>query len=257
MPVIQVLRNGPRATVLMNRPEKHNAFNPELIKELTEAFLALGEDSQVRVIVLAGEGRSFSAGADLDWMKAEGEASYEDNLESSKRMGELFRTIDQCPKPVVAKIQGAALGGGAGLVCVADMAVAGPKALLGFTEVRLGLVAAVISPFVLRRLGFSVTREKLLSGERFDAAEALRIGLVHKMSDDLDGAVEELVESVLKGSTQAQAASKRLLAEIAELEEPEQLEITAAYIARARASKDGRHGLSAFLRKQKPDWVPS
>ena len=256
MSTIVIQRDDAVATVLMNRPEKHNAFNPELIAELNEAFLVLGKDPEVRVLVLAGEGPSFSAGADLDWMKAQGEESYEQNFESSQKMGDLFRTIDQCPKPVVAKIQGAALGGGAGLVCAADIAVAGPKALLGFTEVRLGLVAAVISPFVMRRLGYSVAREKLLTGERFGADEALRIGLVHQFGEDLDLAVDTTVQRLLKGSPQAQAASKTLLAEVWDRPEEEQLEIAAGYIARARASEDGKNGLSAFLEKKKPDWVP-
>ena len=242
------------AQVVMSRPDKHNAFNPELITELKTTFDKLGQDESVRVVVLSGEGRSFSAGADLDWMKGQGEASFEDNLNSSKEMGQLFRSIDQCPKPVVAKVQGAALGGGAGLVCSADIAVAGPKALFGFTEVRLGLVAAVISPFVLRRLSYSVAREKLLTGERFGPEEAFRIGLVHKIGDDLDAATDEVVQKLLKGSTQAQAASKKLLSEVWDLPEAEQLETAARYIAEARASKDGKEGLGAFLEKRKPGW---
>lgn len=251
---IKLVQEGPVARLTMNRPEKHNAFNTELIAELREQFEKLGADPGVRVVVLAGEGKSFSAGADLDWMKAQGEASFEDNLQSSLEMGELFRAIDQCPKPVVARVQGAALGGGSGLVAAVDIAVAGPKALFGFTEVRLGLVAAVISPFVLRRLGHSIAREKFLTGERFGPEEALRIGLVHKVADDLDGATEELVQRLLKGSPQAQSASKRLVTEVWELPEEQQLRAAARYIAEARASDDGREGLSAFLGKRKPNW---
>src|SRR5690606_33601525 len=152
MSSITIERRGSVSWLTMNRPDKHNAFNPSLISELRQAFLDEGSDSAVRAIVLAGEGVSFSAGADLDWMEGQGEASSEDNVGSAKEMARLFATIDECPKPVVARIQGAALGGGAGLVCSVDIAVAGPKALFGFTEVRLGLVAAVISPFVIRRL---------------------------------------------------------------------------------------------------------
>jgi len=255
MATIQIQKQDRVAHVVMTRPEKHNAFNPSLIEELRTSFEELGQDDQVRVIVLSGEGKSFSAGADLDWMKGQGEAGFEENLASSQRMGQLFRTIDQCPKPVVAKIQGAALGGGAGLVCSADIAIAGPKALFGFTEVRLGLVAAVISPFVVRRLGYSVAREKMLTGERFGTEEAFRIGMVHQATEDLDEAVNATVTRLLKGSTQAQAESKKLLREIWDLPEQEQLETAARYIAEARASVDGKEGLTAFFEKRKPDWV--
>lgn len=252
---LRVQQEGAVVYVTMNRPEKHNAFNPELIKELTEVFKEIAEDESARVVVLAGEGKSFSAGADLDWMKSQGEASFDDNLRSSLEMGELFRAIDRCPKPVVAKVQGAALGGGSGLVASVDIAVAGPKALFGFTEVRLGLVAAVISPFVIRRLGYSVAREKFLTGERFGAEEALRVGLVHQVAEDLEQATEGVVQALLQGSPQAHAASKRLVAEIWDLPENEQLPAAARYIARARASQDGREGLSAFLEKRPPGWT--
>ena len=253
--MLRVKQEGAVRHLIMNRPEKHNAFHPELIESLSEAFASLRDDDGVRVVVLRGEGRSFSAGADLDWMKSQGEASDEENYQSSVRMGQLFRDIDQCPKPVVAAIQGAALGGGAGLVCSADIALAGPKALFGFTEVRLGLVAAVISPFVLRRLGYSSAREKLLTGERFGPEEALRIGLVHQVSENLEEATSALCERLLKCSPQAQAASKRLLAEIWDLPESEQLHRAARYIADARASDDGREGLAAFLQKRPPEWL--
>ena len=254
MSTISIENRGPVRWLTMSRPDRHNAFNPLLIAELKEAFLAAGSDPAVRAIVLAGEGASFSAGADLDWMKGQGEASEEENVSSAKEMGELFRVIDRCPKPVVARVQGAALGGGAGLVCSVDIAVAGSKALFGFTEVRLGLVAAVISPFVVRRLGLSNSRAKLLTGERFDAAEAYRIGLVHHYAEDLDGELERVLASLLKGSLQAQKASKELLSAVWELPHEEQLEVTAQVIARARASCDGREGLSAFLEKRKPIW---
>lgn len=248
-------QKGPVVHLTMCRPDKHNAFNPELIQELTKAFQGVGSDNSVRVVVLAGEGNSFSAGADLDWMKQQGEAGFEDNLKSSLEMGELFRAIDQCPKPVVAKVQGAALGGGSGLVAAADIAIAGPKALFGFTEVRLGLVAAVISPLVIRRVGYSTAREKFLTGERFGAEEALRVGLVHKLVEDLEAATEALIHSLLQGSPEAQASSKRLVAEIWDLSEPEQLPAAARYIAEARASADGREGLAAFLEKRQPRWL--
>ncbi|MFA7482579.1 MAG: enoyl-CoA hydratase-related protein [Vulcanimicrobiota bacterium] len=253
--MLRVKQDGSVRELIMNRPEKHNAFHPDLIEELSQAFRALRKDDSVRVVLLRGEGRSFSAGADLDWMKSQGEATDEENYESSVRMGQLFRDIDQCPKPVVAVVQGAALGGGAGLVCTADIALAGPEALFGFTEARLGLVAAVISPFVLRRLGYSVTREKLLTGERFGPQEALRIGLVHQVHEDLEEATGRLVGELVKCSPQAQAASKRLLSEIWDLPETDQLHHAARFIADARASTDGREGLSAFLNKRPPQWA--
>lgn len=255
MSCIEITKDGPVARITMDRPDKHNAFNPVLIDELKEAFADLSNSDGCRVIVLAGSGRSFSAGADLDWMQAQGKVEYEENYRSSVRMGELFAAIDRCPKPVIARVQGAALGGGAGLVCSADIAVAGPRALFGFTEVRLGLVAAVISPHVLRRLGPSVAREKLLTGERFGAQEAYRIGLVHKVADDLDGAVDEVIDSILKGSSQGHAATKELLREMGDLPDSEKLAKAAEYIARARASSDGREGLDAFLNKRQPAWV--
>jgi methylglutaconyl-CoA hydratase len=255
MSTIAIERKGPVSWLTMNRPDKHNAFNPALITELRQAFLDEGADPNVRVIVLAGAGASFSAGADLDWMKGQGQAGETENVRSAQHMAELFGAIDRCPKPVVARVQGAALGGGSGLVCSVDIAVAGPKALFGFTEVRLGLVAAVISPFVVRRLGYSNTRAKLVTGERFKAEEAYRIGMVHVLAEDLDAAVDGVVAELLQGSPQAQQASKELLAEVWDLPYSEQLEPTARAIAAARASSDGREGLAAFLEKRKPRWA--
>lgn len=255
MSTVAVQRRGPVCWLTMSRPDKHNAFNPELISDLTTAFLSQGADPAVRVIVLAGAGASFSAGADLDWMKGQGEAREAENVRSATEMSELFGAIDRCPKPVVARVQGAALGGGSGLVCATDVAVAGPLALFGFTEVRLGLVAAVISPFVVRRLGYSNTRAKLLTGERFDAAEAYRIGMVHVLCEDLDGAVDNVVQQLLQGSPQAQRSSKELLGQILDLSYDEQLQPTARAIAAARASAEGREGLAAFLKKRKPRWA--
>lgn len=254
MPNLVVDRRGPVSWLTMSRPDKHNAFNPDLIRELRDAFRDEGVSPDVRVIVLAGEGASFSAGADLDWMKSQGEADETDNVRSAREMAELFETIDRCSKPVVARVHGAALGGGSGLVCSVDIAIAGPKAVFGFTEVRLGLLAAVISPFVVRRLGYSNTRAKLVTGERFSAQEAHRIGMVHHLADDLDAAVEGVLKELLQGSPEAQKASKELLAEIWDLPRDKQLEPSARAIAKARASSDGREGLAAFLEKRKPRW---
>lgn len=254
MSTISIENRGPVRWLTMSRPDKHNAFNPQLIAELKQAFSEAGSDPLVRVVVLAGDGPSFSAGADLDWMKGQGQASEEENLASAREMGELFQVIDRCPKPVVARVHGAALGGGAGLVCSVDIAVAGPKAVFGFTEVRLGLVAAVISPFVVRRLGLSNSRAKLLTGDRFDAQEAYRIGMVHSYAEDIDAGVESVLSTLLQGSPQAQKASKELLTAVWELPYEGQLNATAHVIAQARASSDGREGLAAFLEKRKPIW---
>lgn len=255
MSTIKFERRGAVAWITMARPDKHNAFQPALIEELRSALDQVAQESALRVVVLAGEGPSFSAGADLDWMKAQGEADHASNLESAHRMADLFATLDRCPKPVIARVQGPALGGGCGLVCCADLAVAAPTARFGLTEVRLGLVAAVISPYVLRRLGYSQARAKMLTGERFDAHEALRIGMIHEVSDDLDARVDELVSALLQGSPEAQKASKELLAQVWDLPEDQQRTPTVEAIARARASEDGREGLAAFLERRRPRWA--
>lgn len=239
----------------MCRPERHNAFNPSLISELTHVFQQIQHDDNLRVIILSGEGPSFSAGADLDWMALMGQADEATNLASAKSMASLFHAIHTCPKPVVARVQGAALGGGSGLVCSTDLAICSPQALFGFTEVRLGLVAGVISPFVLRRIGASQARAKMLTGERFRAEEAFRIGLVHQVADNLDEAVEQTIDHLLQGSPQAHQRTKELLSTIDNLSYTDQIEPTAQAIASARSSKDGREGLDAFLHKRPPCWA--
>src|SRR5438034_5586584 len=177
---LRVEQDGDLLRVTIARPERHNAFDAELIRELTDAFADVGD---ARAVVLAGEGESFCAGADVDWQRASIELSLEENVEDALRLHEMLATIDSCPAPVVARVQGYALGGGSGLVCCADVALAGSDATFGFTEVRLGIIPAVISPFVLAKIG-ARARRYFLTGERFGAADALRIGLVHEVAED-------------------------------------------------------------------------
>ena len=256
METLIVENTGGVCRISLNRPERHNAFNQKLLEELVEVFKRVADDEKIRAVLLKGEGKSFSAGADLDWMKAQGEASFEDNCASGAEMVELFAAIDQCPKPVVALVHGAALGGGSGLVASVDIAVAGPKALFGFTEVRLGLVPAVICPFVVRRLGYSMARAKFMTGDRFRAEEAYRIGMVHYLAEDPERKVEELLQSILSGATASQTATKELMRKAWDLAPDEYAQETAKATAVARASTEGGEGLAAFLEKRKPNWHP-
>lgn len=242
------------ARVTLDRAERHNAFNETVVAELTGVFSRLASERGVRVVVLEGRGPSFSAGADLEWMRAMGAASPEENRASAARMASLFEAIDRCPRPVVARVQGPALGGGCGLVCAVDLAVAGPKAIFGFTEVRLGLLPAVISPYALRRLGESQARARFLTGSRFGAEEALRIGMVHSLAEDLDAEVDRLVQALLAGSPEAQAGCKDLVRELATLPRDLQGDLTVDLAAASRASASAREGMSAFLEHRRPSW---
>ena len=243
------------ARVILHRPEVHNAFNQQVIADLDSAFRRLSEDNNVRVVVLQGEGKHFSAGADIEWMRAQAQASSDDNRRSAQKMAEMFQAVDRCPKPVVIRIQGAALGGGSGLACTGDVVIAQPTSVFGFTEVRLGIVPAVISPFVLRRIGYSHARHLFLTGERFDGNEALRIGLVHRVTDELDSGVEDTVRELLAGPPGAHRTIKTLVREVWAMDPEKTLEYTAETITRARASEEGREGLGAFLEKRKPNWI--
>lgn len=254
METVKLVQEGAIARVTLNRPEKHNAFNQTLIDELTACFHQLDQEPGVRVIVLRGAGSSFSAGADLEWMKAQGKATPAQNRETALKAAGLFITVDECSKPVIAAIQGAALGGGSGLVCAVDIAVASPEAQFGFTEVRWGLVPAVIGPLVIRRLGYSEARYRCVEGGRFDAQEAFRIGMVHQLSEDLDQAVDTTVDSILAGATGAQTATKVLFRQLWERPVSEHLELTTAATATARASSEGQEGQSSFLERRQPRW---
>jgi methylglutaconyl-CoA hydratase len=255
--LLEVRRDGPFAYVALDRPEVRNAFNAELIEELRTTFETLGADTSVRAIVLAGNGPSFCGGADINWMRASLELEREENLEDARRLSRMLRAIDRVPKPVVARVQGAALGGGAGLVAVCDVALAADDALFGFTETKLGILPAVISPFVLAKIGRSQTRALALTGERFGAARALAIGLVHEVvpGGELDGAVERLLREIRSASPTGIAAAKRLLAQVAESRYDDTLELTASAIAVQRTSAEGQDGLRAFLEKRRPAWA--
>lgn len=254
METLKLIRKNGVARITMNRPERHNAFNGTLVEELHRSFRDLAEDPETRCIVLQGAGKSFSAGADLEWMKQMASAPEAENRASAERMACLFRAVDTCPRPVVARIQGPALGGGSGLVCAVDVAIAGPQALFGFTEVRLGILPAVISPYVLRRIGPSEARHRFLTGSRFGPEEALRIGLVHVFAENLDEAVERTVAAILAGAPGAQAGIKALLRQVAGRDPEEQLRLTAEAAAASRASPEGREGMAAFLQKRRPAW---
>lgn len=243
------------ATLTLNRPEVHNAFNIEVIRQLAAAFKELEGRSEVRVVVLRGAGKSFSAGADLEWMQSQALATPEENRAGALEMAGLFQAIDEARMPVVAVVQGAALGGGTGLTCAVDIAIAGPKAFFGFTEVRLGIVPAVISPYAIRRLGYSQARAQFLLGGRISAAEAFRIGLVHYLSEDPELQLSEVVDQLLAGSPAAQARIKPLARAVYDAADAR--DFTVEQIAQARAHPEGVEGLSAFLEKRKPSWVKS
>ncbi len=248
--------DGAVAAVTLARPDAHNALNAALIEELTRCFEALADEEHVRVVVLEGEGRSFCAGADVGYMRDTAGFSYEENLEDARRMAEMFWVLDECPKPVVAKVRGAAIGGGAGLVAVADVAVAEEDTRFAFSEVRLGIAPATIAPFVVRKVGFSHARSLFLTGERFGAHRAREIGLVHEVvpETDLGAAVEEKVEGLLRGGPMAQATVKGLLRRLETTEPMEQPGLTARVISELRTGEEGQEGLDAFLEKREPRW---
>jgi len=245
MSAVQVERAGPVLRVTLARAERRNAFDAALIGELIETFADVGD---ARAVVLAGAGVDFCAGADIAWMRASIELSEEDNLADALRMRSLLEAIDRCPAPIVARVQGKALGGGAGLVACADVAVAAEDAVFAFSETKLGLTPAVISPFVIAKIGASAARNYFLTGERFDATTALRIGLVHEVTPDLDKAVERVVEELLSGGPEAVRAAKRLVLDRPDAEE------TARRIAERRSSPEGQEGLLAFLERRLPRW---
>ena len=245
MAALRIEPEGPLLRVTLTRPERRNAFDAALIRELTEAFADVGD---ARVVLLAGDGDSFCAGADVDWQRSAIDLSYDENVEDALRLHRMLATIDACPAPVVGRVQGYALGGGSGLVCCTDVAVAAPDAVFGFSEVKLGIVPAVISPFVFPRIGTGAARRFFLTGERFDAETALRIGLVHEVAPDLDGAIDRVVGELLSAGPQATRAAKRLIRERPGGEEAAQL------AAKLRTSPEGQEGLRAFLDKRPAVW---
>ena len=237
---LRVERDGDVLRVTLARPERRNAFDAQLIADLTDAFAGVGD---ARAVVLAGEGESFCAGADIDWQRSAIDLSYEDNVEDALKLYRMCETIDRCPAPVVARIQGYALGGGSGLAACSDIAVAATDATFGFTEVKLGIVPAVISPFVLPKIG-QHARRYFLTGERFDAQTALRIGLVHEVTDDLDGAMHTVLDQLLSSGPNAVREAKKLIRERPAGQE------TAEIAARMRTSEEGQKRLRAFFERK-------
>jgi methylglutaconyl-CoA hydratase len=242
---LRVERDGEVLRVTLTRPDRRNAFDAGLIAELAGAFVDVG---RARAVVLAGDGASFCAGADIDWMRSSVDLSFDENVAEANALRRMLEAIDGCPAPVVARVQGHALGGGAGLVAGADIALAGRNAVFAFSEVKLGIIPAVISPFALAKIGPGAARRYFLTGERFDAATALRIGLVHEVVDDLDAAVARVLGELLSAGPHAARWSKRLVRE-----RPDGPE-TARWIAERRASDEGQEGLRAFLEKRPAAW---
>jgi methylglutaconyl-CoA hydratase len=246
------------ARIILDRPDVHNAFNDELIGRVTDAFTDLGQREEIRAIILAGNGKSFCAGADLNWMKRMVEYSHEQNVEDARAAARMFLAIAKCPKPVIARIHGAALGGGAGLAAACDIAIAVESAQFGFTEVKLGILPAVISPFVISRIGSARAREFFITGERFLAAVAQNIGLIqHVVAHDfaLDALIESKISQILTSAPRAVAAAKELVFGVAARTLENSLDYTAETIARLRAGEEGQAGMKAFLERQKPPWI--
>jgi methylglutaconyl-CoA hydratase len=246
------------AVVWLAREKLRNAFNETLIAELASAFIRLGADDGVRAVVLAARGPAFCAGADLDWMRRMAGYSFDENLADARALADMLRTIHECPKPTIARVHGDAYAGGMGLVAACDIAVAASTANFCLSETRLGLIPATISPYVIRAMGEQAARRYALTAERFDAAEALRLGFVHALApaDGLDARIGEILAALMQTSGAAVSAAKRLVREVAGRPVDDALAAdTAERIAAIRASEDGREGVRAFLDKRKPRWV--
>ena len=254
---LKVEVDGGVARLILARPEKHNAFDDAVIADFTAALERVATDSAVRVVVIAGEGKSFSAGADLDWMRRMADYGEADNLADARALAVMLRTLNELPKPTIARVQGATFGGGVGLVACCDIAVASKAAIFCLSEARLGLTPSTISPYVVAAMGANEARRYFLTAERFDAAAAERIGLVHLVAapERLDHAVDDLVAALLQNGPMAIAECKQLIRRVAGRPVDEaMIEDTAQHIARVRASAEGKEGVRAFLEKRPPAW---
>ena len=245
MTALRIDADGDVLRIAMARPERRNAFDAQVIAELTDAFDDVGD---VRAVVLSGDGPSFSAGADVEWMRSSADLTYEENIADALRLRAMLDAIDGCPAPVVARVQGHALGGGCGLVACSDVVIAEPSAVFAFSEVKLGIVPAVISPFALAKIGPSAARRWFVTGERFAADVALRIGLVHELADELDAAVDAVLSELRSAGPEAARTAKALA------RAPRSAEETAQLIATHRTSAEGQEGLRAFLEKRAAGW---
>ena len=256
---LEILRDGPIATIWMNRPDVHNAFNEALIAELTDACRQLDADDSVRVVVLAGRGKSFSAGADLNWMRRAADASVEANLADARKLAGMLRALAELTKPTIARVQGAGLGGGMGLASACDICVASTAASFATSEVKFGIIPSAISPYVLRAIGARQAGRYFQTAERISAAEAKALGLAHEVvaPEELDARVAEIVAALLVGGPKSQAAAKDLIRAVADLPVSDAVvEDTARRIAELRATPEAKEGLAAFLDKRPAAWVP-
>lgn len=248
------------ATITLQRPEVRNAFNDDLIAELTQAVLDAGARDDVRCLVLAAEGKAFCAGADLNWMRRMADYTHDENLLDAAKLAEMLRVLYACPKPTIARVQGDAYAGGTGLVAACDIAVSSDTAAYCLSEVKLGLIPATISPYVIRAMGARAAHRYFLTAERFDAAEALRIGFVHAVvpADALDAKVAELATALVNAGPEAMKACKRLVQDVAEREiDAALIQMTVDGIANIRVSPEGREGVQSFLNKRAPSWLPA
>ena len=255
---LEIELNGPVATIWMNRPDLHNAFDETLIAELTAACIALDDDADVRVVVLAGRGNSFSAGADLNWMRRAANNGIDDNLNDARALAHMLRTLAEMSKPTIARVQGAALGGGMGLAAACDIAVASTKAVFATSEVRFGIIPSAISPYVLRAIGARQAYRYFQSAERISADHAREIGLVHEAvePEQLDAKVQEIISALLQGGPLSQAAAKELIRAVNNQPINDNVvEDTAHRIAHLRATPEAREGISAFLDKRQANWI--
>lgn len=243
------------ARLALNRPDVRNAFNAELIEEITQTVQDLPEDA--RVLVLSGRGKTFSTGADLKWMRSMAAFTHEENLADSAKLRDMFEALDNCRLPVIGRIHGAAIAGATGLVACCDYAVAADSTVFAFSEVKLGLIPAVISPYVLRKVGYSFARAMFLTAERFDASRAYEVGLVHRVvaEDELDAAVDEVVSLILEAGPHSLRAARNLIEKIWNQTPSEAGDTTVDAIAQQRVSDEGQEGVSAFLEKRKPRWA--
>jgi len=246
------------AQVRLNNPDKHNAFDDEIIGELTEVFVAIADNSNVRVMVLGSEGKSFSAGADLEWMKRMASYSYDENLRDASALALMLKTLNEIPQPTIARVQGAAFGGAVGLVSCCDMAVAASAASFSLSEVKIGLVPATISPYVIAAIGQRAARRYFVTAERFDAHRALQLGLVNEVVDaeQLDQEIDRLINTLLANGPEAVTGAKQLVFDVAGKPIDQQLiDATCETIAAIRVSEQGQEGLQAFLERRKPQWI--
>ncbi len=246
------------ATVTLNRPDKHNAFDENMIAELTSTFRKIAADHSVRMMILRARGRNFSAGADLDWMQGMANYDRDENLRDAGALAAMLHELNYLPVPTLARVQGAALGGGAGLVCCCDIAIAASRASFAFSETKLGLIPATISPYVLQSIGMQAARRYFLTAERFDAQRALSLGMVSEVLEDeeLDANIDELTDTVLANSPAAVKKAKQLIFDIAYRPVTDELmQMTSESIADIRVSEQGKEGLAAFLEKRRPTWT--